>query len=727
MISKIGFQNIRVFKNLTEFELKPLTILTGTNNSGKSTIHKMLKLLKNSFSLNDNQIDFENLKFDQNILNEIGSFETNKCRFSKNKNLEFTFQFEDEFFDDLTAKLSYKKEGENSVIDFFEICKSENILFRLSSQSFLNFIRKIKEDYDSDKKEDDKFEYNVSDIKSVDLLFSFDYKNINIDDFVHNIHNSLLDVKNNGLLQNKILLLDNKLENNGKELDLKNLNRSELRFYNELIDKGIKVQSEQAREEISNGYDEGISCDYDYFVWDIIKNKRIPFRYAKRNFSEVFLNPYSDQLLINCRITDLVLGKKDILHKEYKDEFILALQKSLYESEITTKEDFIKSQNKIEEFLIFSFILKFNSSQNWKNGYSDFDILETSVTSLSDILSKRKGAGITSIDEMKKYIDSDGDAFDKFFFKDLTETIIKNPPIKKDNLSKVELRLSKFAHYAKHDFKMEILRIGKRSRFFDKNLLQIFSEEIHAALDSQIASFNTALKLFVENIDFSLQNTIIKRNFIFSEAEINNPFLKLGYKKIKDELLEKQLDFINKWLLEFKIGEELLIEPIKVQKDIIGVSFFIKDEPGIKIPLGDNGLGINKVIEILINIAMSDKNKIMLLEEPESNLHPALQSKLAELFADAFKTFGIHFIIETHSEYLIRKMQYLIASDQSDLVSSDVSVYYLHDPKHIPKGEKQVYKLDIREDGFINNDFGKGFFDEASTLSLGLLNLKNFN
>ena len=48
-------------------------------------------------------------------------------------------------------------------------------------------------------------------------------------------------------------------------------------------------------------------------------------------------------------------------------------------------------------------------------------------------------------------------------------------------------------------------------------------------------------------------------------------------------------------------------------------------------------------------------------------------------------------------------------------------------PNNIPEGEEQLYKLDLRDDGFMNNDFGKGFFDEASSLALSLLNIKNLN
>ena len=69
MIKKIGIQNFRIFKEFTEFELKPITILTGTNNSGKSSFTKLLLLLNNGVS----KLDFNN------GLHNLESFEKLQC------------------------------------------------------------------------------------------------------------------------------------------------------------------------------------------------------------------------------------------------------------------------------------------------------------------------------------------------------------------------------------------------------------------------------------------------------------------------------------------------------------------------------------------------------------------------------------------------------------------------------------------------------------------------
>jgi predicted ATP-dependent endonuclease of OLD family len=120
--------------------------------------------------------------------------------------------------------------------------------------------------------------------------------------------------------------------------------------------------------------------------------------------------------------------------------------------------------------------------------------------------------------------------------------------------------------------------------------------------------------------------------------------------------------------------------------------------------------------------------KLILIEEPEAFLHPKFQSKLVDFFAfclEETKYYNIKFIIETHSEYLIRKLQYLVA--KKELNPDDVKIYYFHDPNNIPKGEKQIKELTIREDGMMDDDFGPGFFDESTRLTMDLLKLQSRN
>lgn len=69
MIKKIGVDNFRVFKEFTEFEIRPLTLLVGPNNAGKSSFTKLLLLLKNGVSKLNFEEGLHNLESFDKVLN----------------------------------------------------------------------------------------------------------------------------------------------------------------------------------------------------------------------------------------------------------------------------------------------------------------------------------------------------------------------------------------------------------------------------------------------------------------------------------------------------------------------------------------------------------------------------------------------------------------------------------------------------------------------------------
>lgn len=204
-------------------------------------------------------------------------------------------------------------------------------------------------------------------------------------------------------------------------------------------------------------------------------------------------------------------------------------------------------------------------------------------------------------------------------------------------------------------------------------------------------------------------------------------------------------------LNEFKIANDIEIEI----HDTTAFIYLIKGST--KIPLIDDGSGINNLVSLLlflstpkkIGINQNEENipdlaslfseesqlflksneipavfeipDIIVLEEPESNLHPNLQSKIADLIVDYITRSDTKVIIETHSEYLIRKLQYLVSKGKCK--SDDVVIYYFDFDPFSGNKDIQFYSIDIRENGTLTREFGPGFLDEADNLAINLFTL----
>lgn len=196
------------------------------------------------------------------------------------------------------------------------------------------------------------------------------------------------------------------------------------------------------------------------------------------------------------------------------------------------------------------------------------------------------------------------------------------------------------------------------------------------------------------------------------------------------EITKESLDFTNKWLKKLEIADELIFDNIEG----VATTIFLKKDDH-KIALADLGYGITQFLPILLKIALEVPinaeedidlvvvKKIILLEEPETNLHPRLQSLIADFLIDAIKTFEIRFIIETHSEYIIRKTQ--ILTSEKKIKQSDCLIYYFNE-KSSPQ-ENKVKKIEIKSNGSLSDEFGNGFFDEATNLKIELMKRKTAN
>lgn len=188
------------------------------------------------------------------------------------------------------------------------------------------------------------------------------------------------------------------------------------------------------------------------------------------------------------------------------------------------------------------------------------------------------------------------------------------------------------------------------------------------------------------------------------------------------------IDFMNTWVKNFGIADKIVIENIAGAAHTVSL---LRGEE--KINLADLGYGTTQFLPILFktvlavvgskDFTLSDTRAIFLLEEPETNLHPNLQAKLADFLVDVTRKFHVTLLVETHSEYLIRKLQ--ILTKRGEIKPDDSVIYYFKNSENLQEGESNVNKITIDENGDLDGEFGKGFMDEADNLAIELHQLKH--
>ncbi len=107
----------------------------------------------------------------------------------------------------------------------------------------------------------------------------------------------------------------------------------------------------------------------------------------------------------------------------------------------------------------------------------------------------------------------------------------------------------------------------------------------------------------------------------------------------------------------------------------------------------------------------AQKNDLIIIDEPELNLHPDNQIKLTRIIAQLINQ-GLNFVISTHSDYILREFNNLImlSSDNEDIAAikkdfksdeyinkEDIDVHYFH---YKSKRKADVDKITVTEYGF---------------------------
>jgi len=610
-----SLRNFRIFGDeANHFELAPITLLIGENNSGKSTLTKSMMLFQNFFAKIRRDFTIGNFtQWDDYILDftegnhRLGNYETIQP-FESNKKLEITYTTTSNILP-AEAKILTKIEFEPIEPDG----KSRTLSARISS------IKIYIDNFElySYKRDSLGRERYITNFRLLETSF--------IQHYYKRKQNNYDYSERYGILYAQFFRL-NLLVRNRPNRVMSEIKHDAI-FWTPILDK----------------------------IWDCISDTLLTTIKSEINdensFSYRFIKEKYDDLITNL----LILVKED---------FELS-------GEIVFGEYYKKLENKFVEKLNVNAPKQIRDYGNKVFAYND----------LSDLTNK-------NIDSDKWQKLSDNEKFS------IIQLILDYCGANFNNHKRICDTITAFA----------TLIIGEPFVLNDKlvnlDFLELYRANVQRlfTFKTQGTSFNSLLTEYTRAHDINKKNNIIYKKGTFINKWIKN------LTKYSSVDFEYTLDGegLNIYLYE--------INPINKQT--------------YKYNLADVGFGMTPLLSVLIQIELriiqkqsnisKDKNNCIAticIEEPESNLHPKYQSRLAEIFIDAYSNYDIEFLLETHSEYLVRKFQLLVKHDNN--LCDKICIH------NLKEGTNRV--IHINNNGLLDKPFWSGFYDEASILSAELL------
>ncbi len=132
------------------------------------------------------------------------------------------------------------------------------------------------------------------------------------------------------------------------------------------------------------------------------------------------------------------------------------------------------------------------------------------------------------------------------------------------------------------------------------------------------------------------------------------------------------LEKLDAWLRHLELGQEINVERARSISGLDALCQVMVDEsPERKFNLKDAGFGASQVLPVLLQSLSANLGSLVIIEQPELHLHPAAQAILADLFVDCANRRGVSFMVETHSEHLLLRLERRISETSYDKIQSD--------------------------------------------------------
>lgn len=172
---------------------------------------------------------------------------------------------------------------------------------------------------------------------------------------------------------------------------------------------------------------------------------------------------------------------------------------------------------------------------------------------------------------------------------------------------------------------------------------------------------------------------------------------------------------VAKWLRDLGVIDKFSVAQIGAGRDEYEVRV-TSPRSRQEVLLTDVGFGVSQVLPVVVEAFYSAPGSTVVMEQPEIHLHPAVQAGLADVFIAAISAREnsspreTQFIIESHSEHLLRRLLRRVAEEEVD--PADVRCYVVNPGK----GGSTIDALDVDEYGNVHNWPEHFFGDPAADI-----------
>lgn len=224
------------------------------------------------------------------------------------------------------------------------------------------------------------------------------------------------------------------------------------------------------------------------------------------------------------------------------------------------------------------------------------------------------------------------------------------------------------------------------------NIIEIKDNKIEKITSSSVNEPDAVYLPTFSTLDMINHNPI--RNFYSPEESIRRYLRDISD---TDRTFEEYTEIESNLQIVKEILDDVVNGNLRMNTN--GSILYDDNDLDISVSMKNVASGIKNFILIkkLVETGFLKKNSILLIDEPETNLHPEWHLKFAEILVRMYKDMGVVSVVNSHSPYFIRALEVMMA----DYGIKDIGNFYLmketmknrYIAENVTKSTECIYEL----------------------------------